>query len=230
MHEGHRERLRTRFLTSGLEGFEPHNVLELLLFYSIPRRDTNEIAHQLIERFGSFAGVIDAPVEELVQVNGITENTACLLKLITPAARYYNADRAARHCVINSTTAAGEYLAGRYWGYTEEVVSLISMDNLCKIISYDIIGEGDINSAGISSRKIIETVLRTKASSVIIAHNHPGGIALPSRADIEMTEKLAEALSHVGVHLIDHIIIAGEDFVSLANSKEFMYLFELETE
>lgn len=225
MHEGHRKRLKSRFLSEGLDNFNPHNVLELLLFYSIPRKDTNEIAHRLIERFGSLAGVFDASVEDLMQVKGITLHSACLIKMIIPMSRYYSADKFRRKIVLNSPTLCGDYLLARYLGYTNEIVSLISMDNQCRIISFDIIGEGDICSAGISTRKVIETVLRTKATSAVIAHNHPGGIALPSKEDIEATINIIEALRVVGVYLLDHIILAGDDYVSLADSKEYQYLF-----
>lgn len=218
MHEGHRERLRARFLRDGLDDFEPHNVLELLLFYAIPRRDTNELAHRLIQAFGSVAGVLDASYEELIRIDGISANSACLLKLMTPLFRYYNTDKTDRRYIASTTEAAGAYLMDRYVGFTDEMVSLLCMDNICRVIGFEVLGKGGVNAVGFSSRRVMEAVLRTRATSVILCHNHPGGLALPSDQDIKATIRIKKLLDTVGVRLLDHIILVENDFISMADT------------
>lgn len=225
VHKDHRKRLKSRFLQNGLEGFEPHNVLELLLFFGIPQKDTNELAHRLISRFGSFNRVLDAPYEELLKVDGVGENVATLLKLMTPLFRYYHKNIDLKDQPLDTPALVGEYLTHCYAGFTEEVVSALTLDSLCHIISFDIIGRGDISSAGIRYRSILEVVMRTNAPSVVICHNHPGGLAIPSHQDIIATEKIRDLLGTINVSLVDHIIVGGDDFVSLAESREFCHLF-----
>ena len=225
LHKDHRKRLKNRFLQNGLEDFEPHNMLELLLFFGVPQKDTNELAHRLIDRFGSFNRVLDAPYEELLKVDGVGENVATLIKLITPLFRYYHKNIDIKDEPLDTPSRVGGYLTQCYAGFTEEVVSVLALDSLCHIISFDIIGKGDISSAGIRYRSILEIVMRTNAPSVVICHNHPGGLAIPSRQDIIATEKIRDLLGTINVALVDHIVIAGDDFVSLAESREFCYLF-----
>lgn len=225
LHKDHRQRLKKRFLQDGLDKFEPHNVLELLLFFGIPQKDTNDIAHELIQRFGSFNRVFDAPFDELVKVKGVGENVATLIKLMTPLSRYYAQHADVSKDTFNTPTKIGEYLSACYNGFTEEIVSVLSLDSLCHILSFDIVGRGDISSAGIRFRTIVETVMRTNASTAIICHNHPGGLALPSNQDLTATTYIKDLLSKISVGLVDHIIIGEDDFVSLAESKQYHYLF-----
>ncbi len=228
LHEGHRDRVRNKFLANGgfPKGTPEHEMLELVLFYSIPRKDTNEIAHNLIKTFGSLSGVFKASAEELMSVKGISKNSAVLIKLIIELARQYNSDIKSVASTFSSTEEIGTYLLGRYAGVTEEVMTLLSLDGKGKIISYDEVLKGDISRVGVSTRKIIEILLRTKATSVIMVHNHPSGLALPSDADLSATATVKNALSHIGVTLLDHIIIAEGDFVSLAISEKFRDLFK----
>ncbi|HCC34135.1 MAG TPA: hypothetical protein DEQ02_00250 [Ruminococcaceae bacterium] len=225
-HEGHRDRLRERFLKEGLDSFEKHNILELLLFYSIARRDTNETAHRLIGAFGSLSAVLDAPYEELVKIKGISENTACLLKMIPGLSRAYQDDKYnSGELIVNSTEAAGDYLLHKYIGINHEVTSLLSMDGKGAVRNWSVVSEGSVNAAEVSTRKVVEIALRHNATSVIIAHNHPSGIALPSRQDIATTEKLVKALDAVGIFLVDHIILADGDYVSMADSESLKDIF-----
>ena len=225
MHEGHRERLRARFMRDGLDSFEPHNVLEMLLFYSIPRKDTNEAAHLLMERFGSLSGVLDAPYEELVKIKGVSENTACLLKFITPLCRYYNTDKTERRFKATSTEAIGKYLMDRYVGITEETVSILGVDNICRVTGFEVLGKGGVNAVGFSSRNVMEAVLRMRATNVILCHNHPGGLALPSQQDMLSTVRIRDLLNTIGVRLLDHIILVEGDFISMADTEAFHEIF-----
>ena len=217
LHDGHRQRLIQRFLEEDLDNFEPHNVLELLLFYAIPRKDTNELAHVLMDTFGSLKGVFDAPYEELIKVTGIGPNTAALLKLVPSLTRtYYSSE--ARRIILDTSEKSGEYFLPYYIGQTEEVVRLACLDAGGKVISNQILHRGSANAAEVNIRKIVNIALRNNAMGVILAHNHPGGLPLPSEEDVATTKSIREALMPMGILLMDHIIVAGQDYVSMARS------------
>ena len=218
IHDGHREKMRQRFLKGGLEPFADHEALELLLYYAIPRRDTNPIAHALMERYGSLRAVLSAPVEDLQKVEGIGESAAILLKLVPQLYRKARLAEAEQETVLNSSERAGAYLLERFVGETHEVVYALYLDRKGKLIACRHLGEGGISSAGLDIRRLLEQALLTSASAVILSHNHPSGIALPSREDYGATEQAARALDAVGVPLLDHIIVADGDFVSMADS------------
>lgn len=216
-HDGHRKRMKDRFLREGLGGFDDHNVLELLLFYALPRKDTNLIAHRLMETFGSLDAVFEAPPEALVQVAGMGENAATLLHLVPEAARRYLIAKEARGDVLASAEEAGRYLIPRFINCREETVYLICLDAKLKVLDCRRIGAGGPTAAPISIRQIVETALMKNATAVILAHNHTSGIALPSPEDKAATLQVRDALALVGITLADHIVVAGEDFVSMAD-------------
>ena len=227
IHKGHRERVKKEFLANGFnKNTPPHKILEALLFFCLPQGDTNPLAHDLLDRYGTIADVIDAPVVELVTFKGITESNVVLLKLIPTLMRVYNADKSAARPCFRSKADIGDYILGQYVGFTEECLSLLSLDGNARLLSFDIIERGDIGSVGVSTRKIIEHVLKTKARFVIMAHNHPGGNALPSAADERLTKTIASALSHINVCLEDHIVIADNDYVSMKQSERYSEIFE----
>ncbi len=225
MHEGHRARLKARALKEGLDKFEPHNILELLLFFSIPRQDTNVIAHRLLDHFGSLSAVFDASFEELKEIKGVGENSAYLIKLIPELARAYIDDRHSAGLILNTPQKVGDYLLNKFIGRNDEVVILLLMDNKCKVLKCTVVFEGSVNAAAISIRKITELALRNHASVAVVAHNHPNGIALPSKEDVETTKRLKEALQLVGVELVDHIIVADNDYISMAQSANYRSIF-----
>ncbi len=225
-HKGHRDRVKKQFLAEGFsENTPPHKLLEMLLFYCIPQKDTNELAHTLLAEFGSFKGVLDAPVRELVKFPGITENSVCLLKLIMPAARLYCNSEMEKENFAN-LSAAAEYLASKFVGRTIEAVFLLCLDNRGRMLACTKLSEGDEISVGVTARMVVEEVLKNKATAVMLAHNHPKGFALPSPADIRRTTEISTALFHIGVNFLDHIIVADNDYVSLAQSKEYKFLFD----
>ncbi len=223
----HRRRVKDKFLANGLpKDVPPHEVLEFLLFYAIPRRDTKIIAKKLLEKFGSLSNIFNAPIAELEKVEGMGEHSAILIKLVPEIARAYNDDVLSKVSSLNSTDEIGTYLLGRYAYFgADEVFSIVSFNNAGKLLSFNVIEKGDIGSVGVSTRKVIETLINTKATSIVIAHNHPGGFALPSDGDIKATEVLKNSLKGINVRLLDHIIIAGGDFVSLRQSENFKNLF-----
>ena len=218
IHDGHRQRMKQRMLQEGLDGFDEVQALELILFYCIPRRDTNPVAHALIKQFGSFAQVLEASVEDLRQVPGMGEGAAAYLHMVHEASRYYQISRGKEATILKTLDQCGTYLVPYFHGRTTETVFLLCMDAKCKVLCCRQLGEGGINSAGLSLRKLVETALRAGASAVILAHNHPSGLAIPSEEDIAATRRAAEALRAVEIQLADHVIVAEDDYVSLRQS------------
>lgn len=217
-HQGHRKRLKERFRQTGFAGFEKHEMLELLLFYSIPQKDTNDLAHDLIEQFGSLSGVFDASYENLLKVNGISDNSATLIKMIPQLANAYLNGRNDPGMILDSVEKAGAFLLSKYVGATNERVYLLCLDNKLKLLNCALVGEGSLNRVNFHPRQIIQKALQCSASTIILGHNHPYGTALPSDADILMTRQLYEMAQVLDITLRDHIIVAGDDFVSLAQS------------
>ena len=217
-HDGHRERLKQRFLDHGLDNFNDVNALEMLLFYAIPRQDTNELAHRLLDRFGSFAAVLDAPAEQLREVNGIGENTVTLLKLIPQIDRRYQISKTENRKTIRSSRDAGKILVPLYRYAREEIVYLLCLNSSNQMISCDEIGRGIMGQATISVRTVAECALKRNAAAVILSHNHVDGFAIPSDADKLTTKELYKALRMVGIVLTDHIVVAGDDYVSFSDS------------
>ena len=218
IHDGHRQRLKNRFRQEGLDKFDEIQALELLLFYAIPQRDTNPLAHRLLDHFGTLAQVLEAPVEELEKVPGVGANVATLLSLTTAMARYYMVNRVGQAMVLTSTEMCGDYLLPHFVGRRNETVFLLCLDAKCKVLGCKEVGEGSVNSASVPIRRIVEMALGMNATSVVLAHNHPSGLALPSGEDVQTTRRLAVALDAVDITLADHIIVAEDDYVSMAQS------------
>lgn len=221
LHEGHRKRLKQRFLKDGLATFEDHNILELLLFYSVPRSDTNELGHRLLKRFGSLANVFDAPIEELCKVEGIGEHSATLIKLIPQICSIYNTDKTEKITVVNTTNMAGRYFIPRFMGKSDEEVHVMLLDDKKKMLKSEVISKGTVNATAVSIRKIVSAALNCNATGVILAHNHPGGVALPSGSDILTTKRIYRALKLMDIQLCDHIIVSDNDYVSMLDSGMF---------
>ncbi|NLC72539.1 MAG: RadC family protein [Ruminococcaceae bacterium] len=216
IHDGHRKRMKEHFEKSGLTGFSDINALELLLFYSIPRTDTNPIAHALIDSFGSLNSVLSADIEELCKVPGVGRQTAVYLKLISETGKRQAASNTPKSKKIKNTREAAEYLKPLYLFERDEIVYMLSLDSACKILSCREIGRGDESCAGISIRKTVRQAVTSEAAQVILAHNHKSEILSPSKDDIETTKRLSTALDAVGIKLKEHIIISDTDYYSMA--------------
>ena len=212
--------MRRRFAQTGLSGFADHEALELLLFYAIPRRDTNPLAHRLLERYGSLEGVFTAPAEDLEKVEGMGESAALLLRLV-PLLAEKSRERTDGPVILNSTERAGEYLLRRFDGKKNELVYELCLDRKGKLLACKLLTEGDVNGAELNIRRLVENALLTNASAVILSHNHPSGVALPSREDFATTDRARAALEGVGIPMVDHIIVADSDFVSMRDSGYF---------
>jgi len=218
IHDGHREKMRKRFLQGGLEPFADHEALELLLYYAIPRRDVNPVAHALMERYGSLSAVLAAPVEDLKNVEGIGESAAVLLSLVPKIAKKARLADASQETVLSTTERVGDFLLERFAGEQHEVVYQLCLDRKGKLLTCKRLTEGSVASADLDIRKIVENAILCQASAVVLAHNHPSGVALPSQEDYAATDRVQAALATIGVELADHIIVADGDYVSMADS------------
>lgn len=218
VHSGHRQRKKEQFRSHGLDAFADHEVLELLLFYAVPRQDTNPIAHRLLSRFGSLEGVFSASLAELQKVEGVGENAATLIRLIFPLCRRVRTAGGRHEVILNSRESAGEYFLELFFGEKQEIFYEACLDAKGKLLACCRLAEGGADSVSVNVRKVVENALSANASHVILSHNHPSGIALPSEADNRTTMQIARALEGIGVQLIDHIIVADGDFVCLRDN------------
>ena len=225
VHDGHRERLRARFAEHGLESFNELNALELLLCYAIPRRDTNELAHRLLDAFGSLSGVFQASMQELTSIPGIGENAATLILMVPQIVKKAHVSKAKETKIIRNSTDAGNYLLPYFLDEPDEIVMMLCLDNKRAVICCREMGRGVVNCVDANIRRMVETALKVKTTTVIIAHNHPNGVALPSREDDNFTRTLYRSLGLLGITLEDHIIVANDEFASLADSG-VMHLFK----
>ncbi len=225
MHEEHRKRVRQRFLESGLQCFPPHNVLELLLFYSIPRRDTNEIAHRLLDRFGTLPAVLDAPYEELCKVEGIGEASASLIMLSGQIAKRYLHDQAQERITFETTAAFHQYVIRQFIGIKNETAFLLCLDNGGRLMHCAPASLGTKNEVMLDNRTLLETAFRHNATKVVLTHNHPNGLAVPSKSDVKRTETAILLFHSVNIQLLDHLIVAGQECFSMAANPRFGYLF-----
>lgn len=216
VHQGHRARQRKKLLENGPRAFADHELLEMLLYYAIPRRDTNELAHRLLERFGSLQGVFSAPVEELSTVEGVGENAAVLLNLVPQI--WQRSLQGAPERILNSVDKCGEYFAELLSGSRREMLWQVCLDGKGKVLSSRCLAEGDVSMAAVSVRQVVEYALRAGAVAVVLAHNHPSGVALPSQEDCATTRLIRDALRTMNIQLVDHIIVADRDYVSMAAS------------
>lgn len=229
VHDGHRERVKSEFLAHGFNDSTPeHKILEMLLFFGIPRKDTNEIAHDLLNRFGSLAGVFEADVSELKKVDGVGDNAAALLKLMVPVTKRYLSEKKFSKKSDNIVDISNfyEYINLQYFGKTTELFMMTCFDVKGKLTGTDILAEGDNSEVKISIRTVISTALRREAAYAVISHNHPKGFAVPSAEDADATGMINEALKSIKVNLLDHIVVSDDDYVSMRQSRSYNHLFK----
>lgn len=219
-HGGHRGRLKARFLAEGLDNFAEHEILELLLFHSIPQRNTNDIAHELINRFGSLEGVLEADPDSLKEVDYIKDNSVVIIKLVAAIARRYAIASEKDEVYFDTVEKIGRYLRGLYLTIPCERVYMMMFDNSMRLIECAHIVDGAVNCASITTRVMLEKALRKNASNVVVAHNHPNGLAIPSNEDIEISRVLDQAFDLVGVNMLEHIVVAGNKFTPIMRSQK----------
>ncbi len=208
VHEGHRQRLRDRFLQEGLDGFAPHEVLELLLCYAIPQRNVNPLAHELLAHFGSLHGVFEAVPEQLQEVEGIGPYAAAFLCLMAPLCRRIEISRMGQKPRLRSRRDAQTYCVNLLSGLRHEHFYLLALDAQMQLIGTVLIGKGSLSEVPAYPRLAVEAAIQYNAHSVILCHNHPCGSTEPSDADLHTTFRLVEVLSGIDVPVMDHMIVA----------------------
>ncbi|MHB8907584.1 MAG: RadC family protein [Syntrophales bacterium] len=213
-NRGHRERLKRKFTTAGMDAFHEHEVLELLLTYAIPRKDVKPPAKELLRTFGSLKGVVDAEIADLVRVTGIGEHSAILFKLIKEIAALYLKQRAKEKRQVTCTTELIDFCRTVMGGKRDEEFCVIYLDAQNQIIEFETIQKGVVNQAVVYPRQVLESALKKKASAIILAHNHPSGHVRPSDADIRLTKTIQETARVLDILVHDHIIIGENRFFS----------------
>lgn len=226
LHTGHRDRMRQKFMDDcNGEHFPDHELLEFLLYFSVPRKDTNETSHRLMEEFGTLEKVLDADRDRLLAVDGLGERSATLLTVVRELARRYAAakiDEDRELPVFDTPEKIAAFLRPRFLGVTVERAYLLLFDNAMHMLDCRHLGDGEISSVLVSVRKIAEYAFRKHAALVVLAHNHPGGISVPSGLDITLTRKVSQALQLLDIPLLDHFIFSdyGYSTVFTADNKE----------
>lgn len=209
MHEGHRDRLKRRFVNDGLDNFEDHNVLELLLFYGIPYKDTNETAHRLLDEFGSISRVFDASVSELAKVEGVGEHTAALIAMMPGIFARYRENKLDNAKVCGAAKLA-DFAAGCFDEISDSRFLLICVDNTETMLNYHFISEYNAERLAETLCEMIKILVGTKSTAAVIAHNHISGSALPSRIDLKNTLTIADTFKTLGIKLLDNVIVSSD--------------------
>lgn len=226
-HAGHRDRLRKKFIENGFDGFEPHEALEMYLFYVIPRKDTNPLAHRLLDRYLTIGGVCDAPVDELMKDFNLSYSAAVFLKMLPEMSRLYVESKVKSDYIL-SAEKSGEIFRAMFIGRTTEATAIILGDSKGKMLYSGIVAKGSINTTDAPIRKIVDMALRHNAKNVLIAHNHPSGSALPSGNDLAQTKLIYRTLANVGVRLLDHYIVTDDDYISMRQSADSGKVFVMD--
>ena len=222
IHRGHRDRMKQEFLKGGLEAFSDVRALELLLFYALPQGDVNPLAHRLLDTFDSLAGVLDASLEELKAVPGIGEHTAILLKLVPAITAKYLASRTSDDFILKRSRDLWDLFSPYFFGARNEMTYLACFDGKLKLLGVRKISEGGPTGTDICVRQIMSAALSYNSTAVVLAHNHPSGVATPSDEDVSTTLYLRKYLQGVNVHVYDHVILTDEDMVSMRDSGYFI--------
>lgn len=226
-HDGHRDRFREKFREKGItKATPPHEILELLLYYCVPRSNTNVLAHELYDHYGTIAAILDAPEEELVKFKGLTERGVFLLKMILPVTAYCAAERMGNKFEFSDSDRVGRFLLSQFYGLEKEKLALLFLDGFGRKMKFEFVAEGDAWEVNVPIRQILKSAVNSRSRTAVMAHNHPFSSALPSSADMAATEQVREILAGIGIELLDHIIISENDYVSLRQSKEYAYVFK----
>ena len=218
LHTDHRERMRQRYLQQGADAFSTHELLEMLLYYSIPRQDTNGTAHALLEEHGGLSGVVFAETDELCSTEGVGVKSAMLIGIVGALMRRCALENRSHTTVLDKLYKVRAYVEPYFIGVGVERVYVMMFDNGMRLIDFYLACEGTVNEAYPIARAIAERALRKHASSVVIAHNHPGGLAIPSGDDLATTRTMQDAFSAVGIPLLEHIVVAGNSYTPILYS------------
>ncbi|MGI6361957.1 MAG: RadC family protein [Bacillota bacterium] len=216
VHKGHRKRLKSRYHKEGLANFEDHQVLEMLLFFAIPHRDTNDLAHQLLNEYGSFSAVLEADPLDMIKIKGVGEHTALLLTILPEILGRYQKDKSGRNLYIQDTESLAKYAVSLMVGQQNEAFYLICLDAQNKVNNAAMLHVGTINEVTVYPRSVVETAIRHNAKSVALVHNHPSGNLTPSVNDMNLTYKLMDIMQEISISVVDHIIVSNDRYLSFA--------------
>jgi len=215
----HRKRLRDRYVTAGLDSFSDHEILEYLLFYSIPRRDTKKIAYRVMKEFVSLHRVFEASADEIELRCEVSRNTAILLSSIGPLFRRYELNKWGKHPSFDSTETLGEYIKCLFIGASVEWFYIICFNNRLKLIASERIAEGAVDHVTLYLSEVIRRASVLRPSFMVMAHNHPSGDLNISELDYTVTKEIMNGLMGIGVNLLDHYIVAGDDYDAFSERK-----------
>ena len=204
-----------RFLGYGADSLADHELLEMYLYYCIQRRNTNEIAHKMIDRFGSLDGVFNASVDELTEIEYISDRGAVLIKLMKEMARRCKMEHARDEYCFDTMDKLGRFLTSLFYGRQEEQLYLLLFDGKMRMIDCLMLSGGGVNSVGACMRTMVEKTVQTKAANVVLAHNHPSGLLVPSREDIVMTRDAESVLRCIDAKLVAHVIVSGSRYAPI---------------
>lgn len=221
LHQGHRARIREAVMSNGWESLNEHQLLEYMLFAVMPRQDTNELAHKLMNEFGGFAGVLDASIADLKNINGIGEIAAVYLNSFQNIFKVYKLSKLMPRAKITCVKEVYDYLGDAVALLAREEFYIICLDSLSRAILCKKIATGSVNQVSVSIKDVTETVFRSKASGIILVHNHPTGSLEPSQEDIAITRQIFLNLSLNGIYVLDHIIISQQGYYSFKHNGYF---------
>ena len=216
VHKNHRHRMKERYLKNEFDDFAPHEVMEFLLYYAIPYKDTNTAAHEIIDRYGSFSAALNADPHDLQTINGLGEHSAILLSLMPKLFRYYQLDKWQRNSIMDSVEAFGSYGKSLFIGHGYEAFYMLCLNSRNRLIHTVLLSKGTVNEVMVYVRLVVEAVIRYKAKNVVLMHNHPSGSLTPTNSDIHMTHEIIRALSTLTVSVLDHIIVADDRYLSFS--------------
>lgn len=215
LHKGHRLRMKERFRSSGLENFADHEVIELLLYFGISVKNTNELAHNLMNKFGSLSGVFDATYEELLKIEGINEHTATLITMIPAFAKRYSLDKLRKKSVYTCAQDCAEMAVTHFIGATKEHLEVFLFDGASRLINHATLHKGSLSATAINLELLGEFIFENKAASFLISHNHPSGKLEPSKEDIIVTREIYSRFKALRKKLIGHILVCGDRYVDI---------------
>lgn len=221
IHAGHRERLRNRLRAEGLSSFSEHEVLELLLTYAIPQKDVNPLAHELIARFGSLSDVLEADETELMRVSGVGSRAAQLLSMIPQLLTYYQRNALGEKPVVTNFAQACAYCGPLFAGAKQEHLYMVCLDRGGHVLHLSLMHTGTVDEVALYPRLVVQMALRHDAHAVLLAHNHPSGMAEPSQADVATTNRVIAALSTIDVVLTDHLIFSRGEVYSISHKRRY---------
>jgi DNA repair protein RadC len=225
LHAGHRKRVKEKYVKHGIDPFADHELLELLLFYCIPMRDTNEIAHKILREFGTLHNLFEANPLDISRKCKVTENTAILISMIPSLAQRYSLSKWSNRTLLNKPNIAAEFALSIFTGKIIEHFYIFCMDKHRRLLYPALISKGSTSEAPVYPRQIVDIVLKYQAESVILAHNHPHGLPNPSRNDIKSTKLIIKVLEAISVELLDHIIVAGTKHYSFCENKMLNFVY-----